>query len=424
MDFPHYKQQSVDDLIPYARNARTHSDEQVEKIAASIREFGFLNPIITDGENGIVAGHGRIMAAKKLGMDEVPTVEAAHLTDAQKRAYILADNRLALDAGWDNELLRVEFTELQDAGFELNLTGFTDDEISALEPETEPEEGLTDEDAVPEEPETPVTVEGDVWVLGNHRLMCGDSTSVDAVGRLMGERRADLCFTSPPYALGDSAKLSGNRTMARNGNAYQDHEDFKDSWPELMQGWWDASLNFVDDLWVVNVQPLAGNKRSLFSWIHDRIDRLIDIATWDKGHAAPQISPGVMASRFEWIICFGPEGASRSIPKSSWQGTVQSVYQAPPQRQNEYASHHAATMPVHLPEWVMSTLCDQARSVFDPFCGTGTTLVAAEKTGLSCFGLEIDAQYCDITIKRWQDFTGKQAIHEETGKTFDEVSNA
>jgi len=144
-DFPQYKQQAVEDLIPYARNARTHSDEQVDKIAASIREFGFLNPVITDGDNGIVAGHGRIMAAKKLGMDEVPTVEAAHLTDAQKRAYILADNRLALDAGWDDELLRVEFTELQDAGFDLNLTGFTDDEIAALEPD-EPDFEPGDED--------------------------------------------------------------------------------------------------------------------------------------------------------------------------------------------------------------------------------------------------------------------------------------
>ena len=141
-DFPQYKQQAVEDLIPYARNARTHSDEQVDKIAASIREFGFLNPVITDGDNGIVAGHGRIMAAKKLGMDEVPTVEAAHLTDAQKRAYILADNRLALDAGWDDELLRVEFTELQDAGFDLNLTGFTDDEIAAKDFEDDALDGM------------------------------------------------------------------------------------------------------------------------------------------------------------------------------------------------------------------------------------------------------------------------------------------
>ena len=423
-DFPQYKQQAVEDLIPYARNARTHSEEQVDKIAASIREFGFLNPVITDGDNGIVAGHGRIMAAKKLGMDEVPTVEATHLTDAQKRAYILADNRLALDAGWDDELLRVEFTELQDAGFDLNLTGFTDDEIAALEPDPEPEEGLTDEDAVPEEPETPVTVEGDVWVLGNHRLMCGDATSVDAVERLMDGNKADLCFTSPPYALGKSVSLSGNRSMAASGSAYDGHDDDPAQWAEMMNEWWAASFGAVDDLWLVNVQPLAGNKRDLIRWVNDRVDRLIDIVTWDKGHAAPQMAAGVMASRYEWIVCLGHEGSSRAMPKSSWQGTVQSVYQAPPQRANDYSDQHAATMPVHLPEWVLQTLCDQAKSVYDPFCGTGTTLIAAQTSNSKCFALEISPSYCDVTIQRWQDFTGQQAVHEETGKTFDEVANA
>jgi len=182
-EFPDYKKLSVADLVPYARNSRTHSPQQVDKIAASIREFGFLNPIIVDGRNGIVAGHGRVLAAQKLGLSELPVIDASHLSEAQKRAYVIADNRLALDAGWDNEMLKIELQDLEADGFDLSLTGFELDEIGDLL--AEPITGLTDEDAVPEVPVVPVTVEGDVWLLGRHRLMCGDSTSIDAVDKLM-----------------------------------------------------------------------------------------------------------------------------------------------------------------------------------------------------------------------------------------------
>jgi hypothetical protein len=203
----------TNDLIPYARNSRTHSEDQVTKIASSIKEFGFLNPIIIDGENGIVAGHGRVMAAKKLGLTELPCIEASHLTEAQKRAYVIADNRLALDAGWDNDLLKIELQDLNSEGFDLSLTGFDLSEISAfLE---EPTEGLTDEDAVPEAPEVPVTVEGDVWLLGRHRLMCGDSTSIDAVERLMDGRAVDLIFTDPPYNVAFNGR-SGKHDVIKN----------------------------------------------------------------------------------------------------------------------------------------------------------------------------------------------------------------
>jgi len=208
-EFPAYKTISVADLIPYARNSRTHSDAQVTKIAASIREFGFLNPIIVDGESGIIAGHGRVLAAQKLGLDTLPVIEAAHLTEAQKRAYVIADNRLALDAGWDNDMLKVELSDLQADGFNLELTGFSLDEIADFLAEpaeiadflAEPAEGLTDEDAVPDVPADPVTVEGDVWLLGRHRLMCGDSTSQSAFDKLMAAVRADLIFTDPPYGM-------------------------------------------------------------------------------------------------------------------------------------------------------------------------------------------------------------------------------
>ena len=202
-------ERKIDELIPYARNSRTHSDEQVAQIAASIKEFGFTNPVLIDGEGGIIAGHGRVMAARKLGLDVVPCIELAYLTEAQKKAYIIADNKLALNAGWDDEMLRVEFAELESLDFDVELTGFSLDEIDALAIQ-EVEPGLTDEDATPEPPKEPVSKLGDVWVMGSHRLMCGDSTSIDAVDKLMEGQKADMVFTYPPYGV---SYQSNRRTM-------------------------------------------------------------------------------------------------------------------------------------------------------------------------------------------------------------------
>jgi ParB-like chromosome segregation protein Spo0J len=192
-------QRKISELIPYANNARTHSDEQIAQVAASIKEFGFTNPVLLDGDNGIIAGHGRVMAARKLGMDTVPCIELAHLTQTQKKAYILADNKLALNSGWDDELLALELTELEELGFDLELTGFSLDEIADLMPEEIPA-GLTDEDAVPELAD-PISKLGDVWLLGKHRVMCGDSTSIDAVETLIAGQKADMVFTDPPYGM-------------------------------------------------------------------------------------------------------------------------------------------------------------------------------------------------------------------------------
>jgi len=247
--FPSIKTVLVADLIPYARNSRTHSEEQVTQIAASIKEFGFLNPVIIDAENGIIAGHGRVMAAKKLGMTELPVVEASHLTDAQRRAYIIADNKLALNAGWDDEMLRVEFAELTEAGFDLDLTGFSLDEIGALQIEEIPP-GLTDEDAVPDVPVTPVTVEGDVWLLGRHRLMCGDSTSIDAVERLMDGAKPDLIHTDPPYGMNAVTKSSVLKKNYGTDIMGDDSPDVaKDAfsliyglYPDAKQIWWGGKL--------------------------------------------------------------------------------------------------------------------------------------------------------------------------------------
>lgn len=194
------EQWDINKLVPYARNSRTHSDEQVAQIAASIKEWGFTTAVLVDEDGGIIAGHGRTLAAHRLNMKEVPVMVAAGWSDAKKRAYIIADNKLALNAGWDNEMLALELSELKDLDFDLDLTGFTADEIAALMPE-QIEPGLTDEDDVPDVPVNPVTVLGDVWLLGNHRVMCGDSTSVDAVEKLLESQKADLLFTDPPYGV-------------------------------------------------------------------------------------------------------------------------------------------------------------------------------------------------------------------------------
>jgi hypothetical protein len=212
-DFPAYKTVSTDSLIPYARNSRTHSDAQVAKIAASIREFGFLNPIIVDGQSGIIAGHGRVLAAQKLGLATLPVIEAGHLTEAQKRAYIIADNRLALDAGWDNDMLKVELSDLDAMGFDLALTGFELGEIADFL--AEPTEGLTDPDAVPDVPEVPVTVEGDVWLLGRHRIACGSSTDAHTVEAVLAGVKPHLMVTDPPYGVEYDANW---RTGAKNAD--------------------------------------------------------------------------------------------------------------------------------------------------------------------------------------------------------------
>ncbi len=218
-DFPSIKMK-INDLIPYARNSRTHSEEQVTQIASSIKEFGFTNPIIIDEQGGIIAGHGRVMAAKKLGIKEVPCVQVNGWTEAQKKAYVIADNKLALNAGWDEKMLSLEFDELQELGFDLSLTGFSKDEILSLKP-LEETVGLTDEDEVPETPEVPITVLGDIWLLGNHGLMCGDSTSIDAVEKLMDGQKADMVFTDPPYGMSyGGGRARGDHALNKKGGGY------------------------------------------------------------------------------------------------------------------------------------------------------------------------------------------------------------
>ena len=397
----------IADLIPYARNARTHSDEQVAQIAASIKEFGWTNPILVDGENGIIAGHGRLAAARKLGNTEVPVIELTGLSEAQKRAYILADNKLALNAGWDTDMLIEELKELKEMDFDLELTGFSDKEISDFL--VEEMEGLTDEDAVPDVPEEPKTKLGDIYQLGNHRLMCGDSTSIDAVELLLDGEEADFMFTSPPYNAGKSESLSGNTHTTDNKYATYRDDKTQGDYLDFLCGFTNAWM-WSTKCMAINIQQLAGNKVAFLEYLHKYKDHFIDMAIWNKGHGAPAMAANVMNSCFEYIIFLAQtENPSRAIPVSDFRGTVKNVYEGKPNRNNEFSKVHAATFPIDFPEWAITNFTQTKSIVADCFGGTGTTMIACEKHNRKARLMELDPKYCDVIVKRWEDFTGKKA---------------
>lgn len=393
--FPEYKKALVSSLIPYARNSRTHSNEQVAKIAASIKEFGFLNPVIVDGDSGIIAGHGRIMAAQKLGLEFVPTVEASHLTDAQRRAYIIADNRLALDAGWDDEMLRVEFADLEEAGFDLSLTGFDLDEINALQIE-ELEDGIVDEDSAPALQEDAVSVVGDVWVLGNHRLMCGDSTSIDAVNTLLENKMADMVHTDPPYGV--SYQSNGRKDKF---DVLKNDDVFLDIAPVIeacSTGW-----VFVWTSWKV-----------LTTWINlfEGFGYPSNQVIWFKGGGGIGDLKRTFASDYETALVWhrGAELTGKRIG---------SVWKVDKDAANSYA--HPTQKPVALPEEAIDKTTKKGATVLDLFGGSGSTLIACEKIGRRGRLMELDERYVDVIIKRWQDFTGKEAVLESSGDKFNDM---
>jgi DNA modification methylase len=414
MNTPDYKKDyPLQDLIPYARNSRTHSDEQVTQIASSIKEFGFTNPVLIDADGGIIAGHGRVMAAKKLKMETVPVIVLSHLTEAQRRAYVIADNKLALNAGWDDEMLRVEFQELQDLGFDVELTGFSMDEINALT--VEEVEGLTDEDAVPEAPETPVSVLGDVWLLGNHRLMCGDSTSVDDVDKAKGGREPELMYTDPPYgvkldqswrdkALGDKALGKGNSNIIQNDDRFDWTDTYSLFNGDIAYVWCPSKFYHefhkgLEECELIPTQMIIWNKsvmvmgRSYYHWKHE---------------------PCIYAIR---------KGGSHYWSGDRKQTTVWDA--APPNHimggSNEDKTGHPSQKPVSLAERAIGN--HACKVIYEPFNGSGSTLIACEKLGKVCIAIDLEPKYIDMAINRWQQFTGKQAIHEESGKTYEELSN-
>ena len=391
---------AIEKLVPYARNARTHSDEQISQLAASIKEWGWTTPVLVDEQGSIIAGHGRTLAAQRLQMTEVPVMVARGWSEAKKRAYVLADNKLAMNAGWDNEMLALELGEIGELGFDLELVGFTDEEIAALMPE-QIEPGQTDEDAVPEVPEQPVTVLGDVWILGKHRLMCGDSTSIDAVDKLMDGVKADVLFTDPPYGI-NFKPLRGTHDIILNDNL--DGAEFDD----FLDGAFGAALvamkpdtyAFVWTGW----SKIGAFERSL-----QKFFKIQAMHIWVKNnfgigyYSRPKHEP--------FYLCLnGKPVYPSTAPADVWDHA------------RVHKTVHSCEKPVGLIEDILNTYHKNS-VVLDLFGGSGSTLIACEKTNRQARLMELEPKYCDVIVKRWQDFTGKIAVHAETGKPFAEVTH-
>lgn len=385
-------QVSIDKLIPYARNSRTHSDAQVAQIAASIKEFGFVNPVLIDESDGLIAGHGRVMAARKLGIDEVPCIRLSHLDENQKRAYIIADNKLALNAGWDDEMLALEIDDLQDAGFDLTLTGFSDEEIDKLNPKVI--DGLTDKDEVPELPATPVTKLGDVWLLDEHRVMCGDSTSIDAVDKLMDSQKADMVYTDPPYGISivKGNTIGGDNAAKANTYAPIAGDDTIEVALEAIQVIKTLSAK-VQIIWGGNYYANALENSSC--WI-----------VWDKDNTG-----NFADAELAWTN----QKTAVRIFKHMWNGMIKAS-------EHGQKRVHPTQKPVKLAEWCIEQYGKDAKTVLDLFCGSGSTLLACELSGKTGYMMELSPNYCDVIVKRWQEFTGKTATLESNGKTFAELA--
>jgi len=383
---------AVADLIPYVRNSRTHSDAQVAQIAASIKEFGWTNPILIDGENGIIAGHGRLLAARKLGQDKVPVIELAHMTDAQKRAYVIADNQLAMNAGWDTSMLTLELGDLQAEGFDLDLLGFDAAELEKLM-QPEQVEGLTDEDAVPDAPDEPKTKLGDIYQLGNHRLMCGDSTSIADLETLCGGQLVDMWLTDPPYNV---AYEGGTGLTIKNDNMADD-----------------AFRQFLRDAYVAaNVVMKPG--AVFYIWYADVETYNFVGAAKDAGWKISQIliwkKSSLVMGRKDYHFKHEPclygwkDGAGHLWAADRKQTTILEFDK--PSRNGE----HPTMKPVELFAYQMLNNTKGGDIVLDSFGGSGTTMIAAEKHGRHARVMELDPKYCDVIVKRWEDFTGKQAV--------------
>ena len=446
----------LDRLTPYAKNARTHSEAQIAQIAASIIEFGFTAPILVSGDGGILAGHGRLAGARKLGLESVPVVVLDHLTPTQRRAYILADNQLALAAGWNEELLAAELAELSAAGFDLALTGFSDDELAGLLEEAEAALGsdepaqtcaATDDD-IPDAPVTPVSQPGDIWQLGSHRLICGDATNSTVVAALMVGESATLCFTSPPY---------GQQRNYTQGIA---------DWDALMRGVF-AHLPMADDGQVlVNLGLIHRDNEVIpywdgwISWMRTTGWRRFGLYVWDQGPGLPGDWNGRLAPAFEFVFHFNRQSrqANKIVPciyagkdshlrgdgtsaggmrnkdgsKTAWNHVGQVTQETKiPDSVIRIMRHkgkigqdidHPAVFPVALPEHILLAYSNPGDMVFEPFGGSGTTILAAQKTGRIARAIELAPQYTDVAVKRFQqNHPDIPVTLLATGQTFAEV---
>ena len=396
---------AIASLVPCARNSRTHSVEQIDQIAASMREWGWTNPVLVDETGMIIAGHGRILAAQKLDLTEAPVMTARGWSEGQKRAYVIADNKLALNAGWDMEKLAVEIGDLRGAGFDVNLIGFTEEELAKMAGGTE---GLTDPDAVPEENARAVSVLGDVWLLGGHRLVCGDSTDAATVAACLGQEKPHLMVTDPPYGVNydpvwrNDAAASATRRTGKVLN--DDRADWQEAWalfPGDIAYVWHGALHATT---VAGSLLAAGfDIRSQIIWAKERL-------VLSRGDYHWQHEPC-------WY-------AVRRNGKGHWTGDrKQTTLWSIASRDQDAETVHGTQKPVECMRRPILNNSKPGDAVYDPFLGSGTTLIAAETEGRRCFGIELNPAYVDVIVRRWQDFTGLKATLHGTDKTWEDVAN-
>jgi DNA modification methylase len=399
----------IEKLIPWAKNPRTHSDAQVAQIAGSIEEFGFNNPILVDTKAGIIAGHGRLLAAQKLGLEEVPVIVLDHLSEAQKRAYIIADNQLALNAGWNEDLLREELAALQEESFDVSLLGFEDEELARLLAAQDATEGLTDEDSVPELPQTPVSVTGDLWILGEHKLLVGDATKSADVATLMGADYADLVFTDPPYNV-DYEGYTEEHLKIR-GDRMSDSE-FKQFLQSAFQAYRTVAKPGAS-LYVCHSSSWQREFQNALEAVGFEIRCQI---IWAKNTFAW----GFGRYKFQHEPIFYAHVAQQ---KDSWYGdkSQSTLWEEKKPAANRV---HPTAKPVELVERALLNSSKAGDIVADLFGGSGSTLIGCERRGRKARLMEIDAKYADCIVQRYREYTGKQAVLDGDGKTFEEITGA
>jgi DNA modification methylase len=398
---PSIERISVDKLIPYARNARTHSDAQVAQIAASIREFGFTNPVLIDAEDGIIAGHGRVMAARKLKMADVPCIRLGHLNEAQRRLYVITDNKLALNAGWDIPMLSLEIGDLQGMDADLSLTGFSTEEIGALLAKAGTQ-GLTDPDAVPEAPETPTACVGDVWLLGRHRLVCGDCTDSLVVDKALAGVKPHLMVTDPPYGVEYDPDWR-NRAIRSDGTPIgasaigtvlnDNRSDWTEAWalfPGDVAYCWHAGLHASSTQ--IAFESCGFQMRAQIIWAKQQF-------AIGRGHYHVQHEPCF------YMVRKGGTGHWIADRKQT------TLWQIDKPRKSE--TGHSTQKPVECMKRPIENNSSPGQAVYEPFSGSGTTIIAAEMTGRTCHAIELNPAYIDVAVKRWEDFTGQKATREE-----------
>lgn len=385
----------IKEIIPYEKNAKKHDKTQIANVAESIKRFGFVQPLVIDKDNVLIIGHCRLLAAKQLKLREVPVVRMDDLTEEQVKQLRLLDNKLN-ESDWDFDLLADEIGDLDFDGFDIDWG------ISELEEE----ETEIIQDEVPDNVER-VCNTGDIWQLGDHKLICGDSTDRKTFEKLFGKEKATMTFTSPPYNVGDSSVLNGNTHMKES--KYLGSDDNLTDYDRLLNMSTENAMNFSKYAFI-NLQMLANNKITLCEYMDRYKKNLCDIAIWVKTATAPAMARKVMNSQFEFIYIFSKENNSRAIGNNDFRGTVSNVYQGNPQRNNEYANIHGASFPIEFPAHFIQNFTNEGDSVLDTFGGTGTTMIACEQLGRKCFMSELDPHYCDVIIARWEKFTGKKAV--------------